>query len=205
LQLTPASSRRTLHRMTRLREIGGDVESALHRVRVLAYMIDRHGIIRWLNPAAKRLVGDAVGRQMTSVLAPEEGRRGRELFVHNLMGPPEGSDNRGVFLGPDGERFTMEVSGVPLSRGDRVIGVFGQVKDVEKDEVSLTPHPSLTPRQTEVLRLLERGHSTGQIAAKLYLSTETVRNHIRGVLRALGAHSRLESVAVAEQRHLVAT
>jgi PAS domain S-box-containing protein len=205
LQLTPPSSRRTLHRMTRLREIGGDVEGALHRVRVPAYVIDRHGIIRWLNPAAKRLVGDAVGRQMTSVLAPEEGRRGRELFLRNLMGPPEGSDNRGVFLGPDGERFTMEVSGVPLSRGDQVIGVFGQVKEVEKDEVPLTPHPSLTPRQTEVLRLLERGHSTDQIAAELYLSTETVRNHIRGVLRALGAHSRLEAVAVAHERHLVAT
>ena len=142
---------------------------------------------------------------MTSVLAPEEGRRGRELFVRNLMGPPEGSDNRGVFVGPDGERFTMEVSGVPLSRGDQVIGVFGQVKEVEKDEVPLTPHPSLTPRQTEVLRLLERGHSTDQIAAELYLSTETVRNHIRGVLRALGAHSRLEAVAVAHERHLVAT
>jgi len=55
------------------------------------------------------------------------------------------------------------------------------------------------------LRLLERGHSTDQIAAELYLSTETVRNHIRGVLRALGAHSRLEAVAVAQQRHLVAT
>jgi PAS domain S-box-containing protein len=204
LQLTPPSSRRTLHRMTRLREIGGDVEGALHRVRVPAYVIDRHGIIRWLNPTAKQLVGDAVGRQMTSVLAPEEGRRGRELFLRNLMGPPEGSDNRGV-VGPDGERFTMEVSGVPLSRGDQVIGVFGQVKEVEKDEVPLTPHPSLTPRQTEVLRLLERGHSTDQIAAELYLSTETVRNHIRGVLRALGAHSRLEAVAVAHERHLVAT
>jgi PAS domain-containing protein len=90
LQLTPPSSRRTLHRMTRLREIGGDVEGALQRVRVPAYVIDRQGIIRWLNPAAKRLVGDAVGRQMTSVLAPEEGRRGRELFLRNLMGHRKG-------------------------------------------------------------------------------------------------------------------
>jgi hypothetical protein len=61
--------------MTGLKKLGGDVEHALHRVRVPAYVIDRHGIIRWLNPAAKRLVGDAVGRQMTSVLPPEERRR----------------------------------------------------------------------------------------------------------------------------------
>jgi hypothetical protein len=81
--------------MTGLKKLGGDVEGALHRVRVPAYVIDKHGIIRWLNPAAKWLVGEAVGRQMTSVLAPEERRRGREIFTRNLLGPPEGSDNRG--------------------------------------------------------------------------------------------------------------
>lgn len=72
--------------MTGLKKLGADVEGALQRVRVPAYVIDRHGIIRWLNPAAKRLVGEAVGRQMTSVLAPEE-RRGREIFTRNLLGP----------------------------------------------------------------------------------------------------------------------
>jgi len=48
-----------------------------------------------------------------------------------------------------------------------------------------------------VLRLLERGLSTKQIAQELHLSTETVKNHIRGVFRALGVNSRLEAVAVA--------
>jgi PAS domain S-box-containing protein len=190
--------------VTGLKKLGGEVEDALHRVRVPAYVIDRHGIIRWLNPAAKRLVGDAVGRQMTSVLPPEERRRAREIFTRNLLGPPEGSDNHGVFLGPDGERFTMELSAVPLSRDNHVIGVFGQVKDVEEDAPP-PPHPSLTPRQSEVLRLLERGRSTEQIAAELHLSVETVRNHIRAILRALGVHSRLEAVAVSHQRHLVST
>jgi len=55
------------------------------------------------------------------------------------------------------------------------------------------------------LALLERGHSTEQIASDLHISVETVRNHIRAILRALGVHSRLEAVAVAHQRHLVAT
>jgi PAS domain S-box-containing protein len=190
--------------MTGLKKLGGDVEQALQRVRVPAYVIDRHGIIRWLNPAAKRLVGDAVGRQMTSVLPPEERRRGREIFARNLLGPPEGSDNQFIGFGPDGERLTVEVSAVPLSRDDHVIGVFGQVKDVE-DDAPPPPHPSLTPRQGEVLGLLERGRSTEQIAAELHLSVETVRNHIRAILRALGVHSRLEAVAVSHQRHLVAS
>lgn len=178
--------------------MGGDVEDALHRVRVPAYVIDRHGIIRWVNPAAQAVVGDVRGRQVTSVLAPEERRRGREIFTRNLMGPPQGSDNRGVVLDANGERVAIEVSAVPLKRGDHVIGVFGQVREVEEREPPL-PHPSLTPRQSEVLRLLEQGRSTEQIADELHLSMETVRNHIRGILRALGVHSRLEAVAVAHR------
>jgi DNA-binding NarL/FixJ family response regulator len=46
---------------------------------------------------------------------------------------------------------------------------------------------------------LERGRSSKQIAAELHLSTETVRNHVRHILRALGVNSRLEAVAVAHQ------
>ena len=41
-------------------------------------------------------------------------------------------------------------------QGDRVIGVFGQVADVE-DSTPRVAHPHLTPRQTEVLGLLELG------------------------------------------------
>ena len=189
--------------MKRLSEIGGDVESALERVRVPAYVIDRDGIIRWINPAAERIVGNVRGRQMTSVLAPEERRRGREIFTRNLLGPPEGSDNRGVLLTADGERFTAELSAVPLERGGHVIGVFGQVKDVE-DAAPPMVHPHLTPRQSEVLRLLELGRSTDQIATELSLSVETVRNHVRNLMQALGVHSRLEAVAVSRHDHLIA-
>jgi len=52
-----------------LKAISADVESALERVRVPAYVIDRHGIIRWINSAAKKIVGDVRGQQLTSVLA----------------------------------------------------------------------------------------------------------------------------------------
>ena len=49
--------------------------------------------------------------------------------------------------------------------------------------------PQITPRQMEVLQLLSSGHSTREIGRKLYLSEATVRNHIRGLLQAFGAHS----------------
>jgi len=180
-----------------LEEFGGDVEDALERLRVPAYLIDRTGIIRWVNPAAQRIVGDVRGRHLTSALAPEERQRGREIFARNLLGPPEGSDNRGVLLTAEGERITVELSAVPLKSGDHVIGVFGQFKDIEEEAAPPPPHPGLTPRQRDVLQLLERGRSTDQIAKELHLSPETVRNHIRGILRNLGVHSRLEAVAVA--------
>jgi DNA-binding CsgD family transcriptional regulator len=62
----------------------------------------------------------------------------------------------------------------------------------------------LTTRQYEVLQLLGQGASTAEIAAMLHLSTETVRNHIRHIFRALGAHSRLEAVAIAHRKGLLA-
>jgi DNA-binding NarL/FixJ family response regulator len=100
-------------------------------------------------------------------------------------------------------RWVNPVSSVPLVRGGHVIGVFGQV--VHQDEHAPIPsHPALTPRQTEVLRQLERGRSTLQIAEELQISPETVRNHVRHLLHALGVHSRLEAVAAARAEHLVA-
>ena len=150
-----------------LEEIDAEVEDALERVRVPAYMIDRQGIIRWLNAAAMKIVGDVRGKQFTSVVAPERSRRAQETFYRNLTGPREGSDNRTVVLGVDGERVSAEVSAVPLMRGGHVIGVFGQVLELD-DQAPPAPPPQLTPRQNEVLHLLERGHSTGQIAAELH-------------------------------------
>jgi DNA-binding NarL/FixJ family response regulator len=90
----------------------------------------------------------------------------------------------------------VDISAVPLMNGERVVGVFGLLGE-RPDERPTAPDPHLTPRQVEVLRLLEQGRSTKQIAAELHLSTETVRNHIRRLFRALGVNTRLEAVAAA--------
>jgi PAS domain S-box-containing protein len=187
--------------MSGLRVIGGDMERALEQVNVPSYVVDPTGIIRWLNPAARRLVGDARGRQFTSVVAPHEKRRSREVFAKNIAGTVHVTDEEVVLLDEDGDFVNVEVSSVPLHKGERVIGVFGQIHGQSEDPPPQA-HPALTPRQGEVLRLLDHGRSTRQIADELHLSQETVRNHIRGLMKALGVHSRLEAVALARHEHL---
>jgi PAS domain S-box-containing protein len=175
-------------------------EELLEDVNVPSYRIDRSGVIRWVNEAARRIVGDVSGRQFASVVAPEETRRARELFARKIVGTARVTDAGVVLIDKDGKRVAVEVSSVPVYHGDHVVGVFGQVSDIVEEP---HPHPELhlTPRQAEVLRLLELGRSTTQIADELHLSRETVRNHIRHLMRAVGAHSRLEAVAIAHRAH----
>jgi DNA-binding NarL/FixJ family response regulator len=55
----------------------------------------------------------------------------------------------------------------------------------------------LTPREWEVLDFLCAGQSTEEIADSLVLSVETIRSHIKNILRKLGVRSREEAIAVA--------
>jgi PAS domain S-box-containing protein len=175
---------------------GGDVEEALKRINVPSYVLDKTGIVRWINPAAEQLLGDVRGRHYTSVVAPEDRLRARELFTRKVLGT-SATDATGVLVSKDGTRLSLEISAVPLMGGEQVVGVFGLLGRSVDEEMPRAPHPQLTPRQSEVLRLLEQGRSTKQIAEQLHLSTETVRTHLRHLFRALGVHSRLEAVAAA--------
>jgi PAS domain S-box-containing protein len=195
--LTAAPPRRRLIEV--LEEMGGDVEGALEAISVPSYVIDVSGVVRWLNPAAARLVGDVRGRHYTSVVAREKTRRARELFTRKIFGTVEVTDTPATLLATDGSRLDVEISSVPLRKGGHVIGVFGQFADVPEDSPT-GEIPELTPRQHEVLRLLERGRSTDQIATELNISRETVRNHVADLLRALGVKSRLEAVALSHGR-----
>lgn len=56
---------------------------------------------------------------------------------------------------------------------------------------------ALTSREWEVLDLICAGAGTRDIADNLELSTETVRSHVKRMLRKLGAHSREEAVEIA--------
>jgi PAS domain S-box-containing protein len=188
--------------MTALETLGHDVEEALEHINVPSYVLDEHGIIRWVNPAGMKLVGDVRGKLFTSVVAPEEKSRAQDEFAKKVFGTTKTTDAQVVVLDERGQRTMVEVHSVRLLSGDRVVGVFGHL-DHEPVNEPVNAHLSLTPRQSEILRLLEHGKSTDQIAMELHLSKETVRNHIRHMLQALGVHSRLEAVALARHEHMV--
>jgi PAS domain S-box-containing protein len=179
-----------------LAAISADLEVALEHVSIPAYVLDPAGVIRWINQAGRSIVGDVRGRQFTSLVTSEENRHVREMFARKVAGRTLVTDFDSVVIPADGARVGVQISSVPLMSGDRVVGVFGQVARIDWEAPPMPPL-ELTPRQAEVLRLLEQGRSTDEIAAQLHLSRDTVRNHVRGLLRSLGVKSRLEAVALA--------
>jgi len=58
---------------------------------------------------------------------------------------------------------------------------------------------ALTPRETQVLRRIVEGQSTGQMAREMDVAPSTLRSYIKNVLAKLGAHSRLQAAAIASR------
>jgi PAS domain S-box-containing protein len=182
--------------------IPGDIQGALHHVKVPCYFVDRFGVIRWVSRATRELVGDVRGRQQSSVVAPEQAREARESFTRKMLGTERSTDAKVVVIGRNGERTLVEINSVPVEEGGRIVGVFGMVPHREPIAAP-SPHPHLTPRQNQVLHLLSQGRSTAQIAEELHLSIDTVRNHVRRMFRALDVHSRVEALAVAHREGIL--
>lgn len=65
------------------------------------------------------------------------------------------------------------------------------------------PHEALSERERDVARLLAKGLATPAIATALGISPATVRNHVRGILAKLSAHSRTEAVLRAIREKLL--
>jgi DNA-binding NarL/FixJ family response regulator len=68
---------------------------------------------------------------------------------------------------------------------------------------ALKEHEPLTPREVEILGLLVQGLNYKTAAEELFISPETVRNHIRNIYRKLQVRSRSEVVALAIRQRLV--
>jgi DNA-binding NarL/FixJ family response regulator len=63
--------------------------------------------------------------------------------------------------------------------------------------------PRLTDRELEVLNLVARGLNNREIARELFISENTVKNHVRNILEKLQLHSRMEAVMYAVREKLL--
>ncbi|GMQ97966.1 MAG: response regulator transcription factor [Acidimicrobiia bacterium] len=87
-------------------------------------------------------------------------------------------------------------------------GMAGKLFDVTRQllrhqELVGARKPSLTGREIEVLGLVADGRTSRQIGDILFISENTVKNHIRNILDKLGMHSRNEAVLYAVRENLI--
>lgn len=172
-------------------------------------------ILSW-SPDAEALFGHAasaaLGRRLQDVLD------GRDLFgnrvchdacwLRDALGSGEAVQRYQLDARhAGGQRLRVVVDVQPSSRG----WTYRFLPDRRADRGA--PPPSvpiaveapfvLTGRERDVLRLLARGASTGEMAGELGISATTVRNHIQHLLEKLKAHNRLQAVSVALRHGLV--
>jgi DNA-binding NarL/FixJ family response regulator len=61
----------------------------------------------------------------------------------------------------------------------------------------------LTPRETEILNYMAKGHLNKQIASLLDISEQTIKNHVTSILRKLDANARTQAVITAVKRGII--
>jgi two-component system NarL family response regulator len=85
--------------------------------------------------------------------------------------------------------------------GGKLFDVLSQL--LRHQEFVAPRKPTLTGREIEVLRHVALGMTSKQIGRELFISENTVKNHIRNVLDKLGLHSRSEAVLYAVRENLI--
>lgn len=94
--------------------------------------------------------------------------------------------------------------------------LFEAVRAAARGETVLSPHvaarlvrrvrdplPGVTPRETEILRLLARGAGNREIAEGLFITEATVKTHLQRIYAKLGVETRTAAVRVAVDRSLI--
>lgn len=182
-----------------------DITAALDQLPSPTVLLDQGGTIRWQNRAADELRGSRVGRDMLEFVAPEDAATARSLFLRVLTHGGTADVHvrmmtaQGTYVGSQARCIAVAVRD-----GRRVVVAIGLGDEPTRRRASgVRPDCRLTPRQTEIVRLLSTGATTAGIADALSLSPTTVRNHVASLLAELGVHSRLEAVAVARSAGLL--
>lgn len=87
---------------------------------------------------------------------------------------------------------------------DRLLAEFSQMSTVsEREGLDADFFASLSPRETEILKLVAGGKANKTIAGELNISEHTVRNHISNIFQKLQVNDRTEAAVLAVKRGLI--
>ncbi len=89
------------------------------------------------------------------------------------------------------------------SMASKLLAEFAQMGNRQQDRAAGMAAPHLTERELEVLRLVARGMANKEIARVLFISENTVKNHVRNILEKLQLHSRMEAAMYAVREKLL--
>ena len=87
------------------------------------------------------------------------------------------------------------------SRGMHVLPRSAAASADQPEEIGLPAPDLLTPREADVLELLQEGMTNAQIAHALSIGVETVRTHARNIYAKLGISTRRDLARIARPRH----
>lgn len=81
--------------------------------------------------------------------------------------------------------------------------LIDEFKEISRTDREVGTAPRLTERELEVLRLVATGLNNREVAKQLFISENTVKNHVRNILDKLQLHSRMEAVMYAVREKLL--
>ncbi|PVG83108.1 DNA-binding response regulator [Nocardioides gansuensis] len=93
--------------------------------------------------------------------------------------------------------------GQSLISPSMAVKLIDEFKSMSKPEKAQGPGFKLTDRELEVLRLVAKGMNNRDVAKALFISENTVKNHVRNILEKLQLHSRMEAVMFAMREKLL--
>lgn len=93
--------------------------------------------------------------------------------------------------------------GIPIVDDHLIPAMVDRLAGNDEERFCLDKYNSLTPREKEILNLLAAGFSNRQIAEKLVISLNTVKNHVHNVLEKLMIENRTQLVSYAHTMGLV--
>ncbi len=101
------------------------------------------------------------------------------------------------------QAIRVVADGQSLISPSMAIKLLDEFKQMSRSDRQQVPSPRLTERELEVLKLVAQGLNNREIAKRLFISENTVKNHVRNILEKLQLHSRMEAVMYAVREKLL--